>query len=389
MKKLLVILLIAGAIVVFIFKEKRAIEEWYNDVNTIVMGVFMIPTKEDIKHAEKLKAQQNPATYFSDQKVIDLCLAARDGNTEKINSLTEEGIDINTIGKNGITPLAWMFINIVHTPEQKKGFVELLDQGANPFILYKTGEQNYKFVLEAAARGGYTDKLKLILDSGMVNREAMEFSLELIQKTGLSGMDIPTSQQDFIDELFTVVKVGSYKMFLEYALEMNFVTKDSFEARRMFSRSFLVYAEWKEIFDLLQLNIDYNMRSKPDQVKSDIIEAIESDNCKPGDCYHPSQMINSKGADYRHLVIEFLEAKGEKIIYPKLPKDEKYTKENDQWVLYVNEKFNKKGEEIRPDDYWVKFKESYKYQKPKTKEERLESEKLENAIYELQRILKD
>jgi hypothetical protein len=64
---------------------------------------------------------------FKDEKEIRLCRAAETGDVEEIDELLAEGVNIESRGLDGVTPL---FCAIYQN--NKKGFEHLLKRGANP-----------------------------------------------------------------------------------------------------------------------------------------------------------------------------------------------------------------------------------------------------------------
>jgi uncharacterized protein len=64
---------------------------------------------------------------FEDSRVVALAEAAERGDLQKIDALLAQGVDVNTKGKDGITPLAWAMI-----ARNKAGFQRLLQKGADP-----------------------------------------------------------------------------------------------------------------------------------------------------------------------------------------------------------------------------------------------------------------
>lgn len=65
-----------------------------------------------------------PEKFFDDPEVIALVKAAARGNVDEIDQLVTAGVDINTIGMDGITPLHWLMIS---SPKPNKlGFQHLV-----------------------------------------------------------------------------------------------------------------------------------------------------------------------------------------------------------------------------------------------------------------------
>ncbi|MFO7901084.1 MAG: hypothetical protein R6U98_00350, partial [Pirellulaceae bacterium] len=49
----------------------------------------------------------SPSRFFDDPKVVELCYAMERSDLPAVEKLFDEGVDINTRGKNGMTPLMW------------------------------------------------------------------------------------------------------------------------------------------------------------------------------------------------------------------------------------------------------------------------------------------
>ena len=80
-----------------------------------------------------LKARE----IFKDKKVRSLAIAAEEGSTNKIDQILAEGVDVNSVGDEGVTPLAWALLKM-----NKVGFEHLLKRGADP----KPAEPEPKFL---------------------------------------------------------------------------------------------------------------------------------------------------------------------------------------------------------------------------------------------------
>ncbi len=80
---------------------------------------------------------------FSDEKVIALTTAAMNGDTAEIDRLVKEGVDVNTIGKEGVTPLLY-----TQWSNNFRGFLRLLEHKADPNHCW----DNAKCAVHCAAR---------------------------------------------------------------------------------------------------------------------------------------------------------------------------------------------------------------------------------------------
>ena len=70
-------------------------------------GQSLIPKslKKDFYSKMRLKASD----FFADSNVLNLCKAIEVSDLEKIESLVKGGVDVNTHGKENVTPLFWAF----------------------------------------------------------------------------------------------------------------------------------------------------------------------------------------------------------------------------------------------------------------------------------------
>ena len=76
-----------------------------------------------------------PIDFFSEPKTIALVKAVESGDAQKIKRVVADGANINTQGKDGVTPLLWAIWS-----KSKGGFLQLLELGANPNLQLTSGE---------------------------------------------------------------------------------------------------------------------------------------------------------------------------------------------------------------------------------------------------------
>ena len=74
--------------------------------------------------------QLKASDYFADSKVAALAEALRTNDLAKAGQLLDEGVDINAVGKKGITLATWTII-----AKNKSSFKWLFDHGANPNLI--------------------------------------------------------------------------------------------------------------------------------------------------------------------------------------------------------------------------------------------------------------
>jgi ankyrin repeat protein len=57
----------------------------------------------------------SPSRFFDDPKVVELCYAMERGDVPAVEKLLDDGVDINTRGKSGMTPLMWETFPLLNT----------------------------------------------------------------------------------------------------------------------------------------------------------------------------------------------------------------------------------------------------------------------------------
>ena len=73
------------------------------------------------------KSSTSPADYFTDDRAIDLCWAAQEGDISELQRLIESGVDINVQGDGGVSALLFAL-----SSNQLAAFEWLLKNGADP-----------------------------------------------------------------------------------------------------------------------------------------------------------------------------------------------------------------------------------------------------------------
>lgn len=130
----------------------------------------------------------SPTKCFS-KELADFVIAAERGKIRKMRSLYKKGnININDVGKCGITPLIWMLRWITHTTDEpftskrvshlnKQVLKELLQLGSDPNFVTLYGES----AVYRAAGMAPTPILKILLDNGgnpnIINPKTKETAL--------------------------------------------------------------------------------------------------------------------------------------------------------------------------------------------------------------------
>jgi ankyrin repeat protein len=82
---------------------------------------------------ERLR-RMRASDFFSQKEVAALAEAASNGDRNALTRLVQEGVDVNTQGMDGMSPLLWALLK-----RSKSGFAFLLGEGADPNLLAKEG----------------------------------------------------------------------------------------------------------------------------------------------------------------------------------------------------------------------------------------------------------
>jgi len=186
--------------------------------------------KEDL--SKRAVAFMSLETMFPDEKVRALAKAAGKGKIQTIEKLAREGVDVNSRGAQGATPLFWAMRNY-------KGFAKLLSLGADPNIIYDDGNSvmfgaiilaNDRRVLKAALEHGGNPNLT---------------SGEGVNKS--TPMGYALSQE-----------VGAVKLLLSYGADIN--ERDFFDSTPVLSVAETGYFEM--VYFLLEAGADYRLKDK-------------------------------------------------------------------------------------------------------------------------------
>ena len=296
--------------------------------------------KQEVKIDHKYKAE----FFFEDPKVIEFCKSIEKGDFQKADELLKEGVDINTVGKDGMTPFLWLVKHAIMAskPELKKqAFQYFLQKRANPLKVYNIDhkEGQYTTVLHYVSRLEDPWFLKELLESKIIKKEDIDFRLP--GKGNITAILLANANDRFTN----------FKMLLDYGADINWRRGENDDT---LLSNCVGNMSWQFAYELLKRGVDFNAQKLWDG-RPWIVGTAE------GLRYWPSVSLNYRGKDYRQKCVNFLRKKGVKV-NPWMPKNEKYIKENGKDVLYVNEGINWLGKRI-PDkeDKWIKFEESSMY----------------------------
>ena len=331
MKKIIILTLIALVVSIGLFKLYQLSK---NIVN------FTQEWQEE-------REQYNPENLFSDQKVVELCYASKEGDLNKMDQLLKQGVDINAEGKDGMTPFLWLveFSGLRNDDIMKKSFQWFVDHKADPVRVYHWNGNAYYTVFHTVAKSPDIFYLKTILESGLIK----DIDAELPENSHPTAL----LQAELSDQF------ENFKLLLDYGADMD---KKIGEFKRATINIVEGNMSWQFAYELLKRGANFNTNMRDGQ--SEIVRVIEDI------VFRPSVSLNFRGADYRQKCVEYLENHGVKDIHPWMPEDEKYIKENGKYQLYINEKYywneeTKKMDQVSDEDRWVKFEDSYKYKPQK------------------------
>lgn len=119
----------------------------------VMVVLAFAPCQASTNGFSKMKASD----FFASAPAIALVEAAARGKTGRIDELLAQGLDVNTTGKDGITPLIWALIK-----DNKTGFRHLMVKGAKPNLQVIQGESALSF----AAINSDPDFLRIVLKHG-------------------------------------------------------------------------------------------------------------------------------------------------------------------------------------------------------------------------------
>jgi ankyrin repeat protein len=119
----------------------------------------------DQQQAALAMRKMQPDQYFDVPKVVQLANAVASGDNRLAQLTLDDGVDVNFVGREGMTPLFWAI-----SKQNVDGFRWLLDHGANPNTLTRwqaaDGQAKVASALELAAVMKDSSYLQSLLDHG-------------------------------------------------------------------------------------------------------------------------------------------------------------------------------------------------------------------------------
>lgn len=197
-------------------------------VAVIVCFCFISCRKQKNETTTKTKiyevdlSSKTAETFFKDPKIIELCKAMSNNNEKRVEALLDEGFNINTNGKDGMSPLYWAL-----KTKNKRMFLLLLQKGAAN-LNRKTYKGNTVLnELKAMKDAEYLEIAKnytISLEQQKNYRETpmheaiMSISLEKVKKLVQEGANI--NHQDLVGDtpMIVAAKPNQYQI-VYYLLE--------------------------------------------------------------------------------------------------------------------------------------------------------------------------
>lgn len=218
----------------------------------------------------------NARDIFSDRRVAALCIAAAQGDIAKIDELVQAGVDVNTRGEEGLTPLYWPL-----EAKNREGFKRLLEHGADAYVTRE--KEKGRAVVSAAAQAEDPEYLIMILDHG-----------------GEVNWVDPHGHQPLLVQTIVFHAPAQMKILLERGADMN--AQDGFHATALIEAA--ATCQFEIALSLLEMGADYTLKDNANNTVMDILERYSS-NCDP-----------ARQGDYQKL-IEYFKARGIEI-HPKV-----------------------------------------------------------------------
>ena len=212
-----------------------------------------------------------PEYFFKNPKVVELCNAISNKDEPKVDNLLNQGIDINTIGKDGMTPLLWAF-----NSNDKNIYEMVLKKGADPNI-------------KITARG-WKNSSVMSLVCLMDDSDYLEITLKYIKRVKSEKIS-PNALKDAID----VLSLEKVKLLVAAGADIN--QPDTSGCTPLINAGAI--NQFHIVYYLLQAGAD---PLKPDSSGLTLVYLIEESN----------QLMSRKGEHYQYLLkcAEFLKNKG-------------------------------------------------------------------------------
>lgn len=190
-----------------VYNIQKKSEKLFRNAYLILISFFFLLfisfcSGEDLSLKGKFVKGRYAGNVFEDKDVRALAVAAAGGDTFSVYELIhEKKINVNSQGKDGITPLLWAFL-----AKNKDGYRELLKNGANPDLEakdvfsvtglalgYTDDTEYFKLALEYGANPDHIYKrigLPLIMNACMAkfNKDQLKWLVEAGADINIKGV---------------------------------------------------------------------------------------------------------------------------------------------------------------------------------------------------------
>ena len=169
---------------------------------------------------QKLLIYMDLDTMFPDPQLRALADAAADGNRSKIDTLVNQGVDVNGKGRRNATALFWAMKN-------KRGFEALLKHGADPNVIFEDGGTVMHWVTRMSDASFLSLALKYGGDpnliAGMMLQSPIFYTLKGNVNDGIpeafdillrNGADLETKDSSGNTPLLTAASFARYDLVL-------------------------------------------------------------------------------------------------------------------------------------------------------------------------------
>ena len=189
--------------------------------------------------------------FFTEKDVIKLCQAIEANDLNKIDELIVAGVDVNSIGKDNMTPLLWAFPD-----NQFDRFKKLLDAGANPNIQISTNLN----LIRAFTAG-----------ESVSHRVAETWFPKYFEETITHGMNYYLKDEGGRDVVYVLMRssrteelIPRFKLLLDHGWDINHPGWCGDNALLMS----IQHERYALAFFLLENGADYNYYNPTTQVKA-------------------------------------------------------------------------------------------------------------------------
>ena len=155
---------------------------------------------------------------FKDEKTRSLAKAAGNGNVQMINMLVGQGVEVNSKGEKGLTPLFWAM-----RQKNRNGFNALLKRGADPNLLFDDGGSvmywsilhSDKYYLEQALVNGGNPNIKGGAFGGTIIFSALGTQSDKLDMLITHGVDLNALNQFGSSPAIVAASLGNFDVALK------------------------------------------------------------------------------------------------------------------------------------------------------------------------------